>query len=133
MCFKDDLAKYISVEEQMDIKKIIFLQKLNSNAKNKISNSFRNDSKFSGLENYDKINNCNSLYVKEFEIKQINKKDIIQPKACIFNSLPEYNLKPFQSFAKLNNLNQNKIIDLRIVKDTEEEFDLNFLNDIFSQ
>ena len=104
MCCNDDLTKIISVESQLEIKKIVFLKKYNNNnTKNGVSKKFLNNFK-SGLENYQNINNCNSLYVNCFDIKLVNKKDDMQAMKCIFSSLPENDLNPFQSFYKSNNL-----------------------------
>ena len=87
--------------------------------------------KLPGFENSDKIDNYGSLYVQDFEIKKI-KDNNIQPKVCIFNNLPENNLNPFLVYAKSNDLHKKKIIDLRNLKNTEEQ-DFFFLNDILSQ
>ena len=135
MCSNDNLTKIISVESQLEIKKIIFLKKYNNNNVNKgVSKNFLNNFK-SGLENYENINNCNSLFVNCFDIKLVNQKDVIQPMKCIFSSLPENDLNPFQSFYKSNNLSQKRIIDIRKIKDTEEDPAFLFLNNnnIFSQ
>ena len=134
MCSNDDLTKIISVESQLEIKKIVFLKKYNNNNINKgVSKNFLNNFK-SGLENYENINNCNSLFVNCFDIKLVNQKDDIQDKKCIFGSLPENDLNPFQTFYKSNNLSQKRIIDIRKIKDTEEDPAFLFLNNnIFSQ
>ena len=123
-------SKYISIDSQMEIKKIIFLQEYKNDYKNKLnifSEKYKNIPKF---DNSDKINNYASIYVHDFDIKQINNKEKT-PKKCIFNSLSEYNLNPFLSYAKNNDINQKKIIDLRNIKDTEEPSFL-FLNNIFT-
>ena len=134
MCSHDDLTKIISVESQLEIKKIVFLKKYNNNnTKNGVSKKLLNNFK-SGLENYQNINNCNSLYVNCFDIKLVNKKDDMQAMKCIFSSLPENDLNPFQSFYKSNKLNQKRIIDIRNIKDIEEDPAFLFLNNnIFSQ
>ena len=129
MCASVDFTKNISIEEQLEIKKIIFLQKYSNTSE--ISITSINNKNLPGLENSNKYDNCSSLYVKDFEIFQITKNKI-KPKVCIFSSLPENNLNPFQTYAKLNNLYQKRIIDLRNLKDTEEPNFL-LLNDIFSQ
>ena len=128
MCTNVIFTKSISIEEQLEIKKIIFLQKYSNSPEN---SSSINNKKLLEIEKSNKINNCGSLYVKDFEICQITK-NRIKPKGCIFNSLPENNLNPFQSYSKLNDLDQKRIIDLRNIKDTEEP-NFIFLNDIFSQ
>ena len=70
MCTNVIFTKSISIEEQLEIKKIIFLQKY-SNTPEKSSTI--NNKKLQGLENTNIINNFNSLYVKDFEICQIAK------------------------------------------------------------
>ena len=58
----------------------------------------------------------------------------MQAMKCIFSSLPENDLNPFQSFYKSNKLNQKRIIDIRNIKDIEEDPAFLFLNNnIFSQ
>ena len=127
MCLKEDYIKYISVEAQMQIKKILFLQKYNNIPKYIKSFSSENNLELKNME----IDNCGSLFVKDFEIQQISKNEIIKPKECIFNSLSENNLYPFQTYAKLNDVNKNNIIDLRFVNSEEPDFLL--LDGDFSQ
>ena len=125
---KEDYTKFISIEAQMQIKKILFLQKYNNSHKYGKSFSSKNNLEFKNME----INNYGSLFVKDFEIREIDKNEIIKPNECIFNSLSENDLNPFQSYAKLNDVYKKKIIDLRIVKNTEEP-DFLLLNNDFSQ
>ena len=132
MCIKEDCPKIISIETQMQIKKILFLQKCNNSPKYGKYFSSKNNLESKNMEISNKINNCGSLFVKDFEIRQMDKNEIIKPNECIFNSLSENDLNPFQTYAKLNDINKNKIIDIRIVKTTEEP-DLLFFNKNFSQ
>ena len=132
MCIKEDCPKCISIETQMQIKKILFLQKYNNIPKYGKSFSSKNNLEFKNMEISNKISNCGSLFVKDFEIREMDKNEIIKPNECIFNSLSENDLNPFQTYAKLNDINKNKIIDLRDVKNTEEP-DFLFLLNHFSQ
>ena len=128
MCLKEEFTKYISIETQMQIKKILFLQKYNKIPKFVNSFSSKSNLEFKNKE----INNCGSLFVKDFEIQKMDKNVIVKPNECIFNTLSENNLYPFQTYAKLNDVNKKNIIDLRFVNNTEEP-DIIFLNNIFSQ
>ena len=128
MCLKEEFTKYISIETQMQIKKILFLQKYNKIPKFVNSFSSKSNLEFKNKE----INNCGSLFVKDFEIQKMDKNVIVKPNECIFNTLSENNLYPFQTYAKLNDVNKKNIIDLRFVNNTEEP-DIILLNNIFSQ
>ena len=130
MCKKDDCPKCINIETQMQIKKVLFLQKYNNSPK--YAKSFSSKNNFKNMEISNKIDNCGTLFVKDFEIRQMDKNEIIKPNECIFNSFSENDLNPFQTYAKLNDIYKNKIIDLRFVKNTEEP-DFLFLSNIFSQ
>ena len=132
MCIKEHCPKFISIETQMQIKKILFLPKYNNSPKSGKSFSSKNNLEFKNMEISNKISNCGSLFVKDFEIREMDKNEIIKPNECIFNSLSENDLNPFQTYAKLNDINKNKIIDIRIVKTTEEP-DFLFFNKNFSQ
>ena len=131
MCSIDNFAKFININMQMQIKKVVYLSEYDNSSKNELLNSYQKKIKLPGFENSDKIDNYGSLYVQDFEIKKI-KDNNIQPKVCIFNTLPENNLNPFLAYAKLNDLQTKKIIDLRNLKNTEEP-DFFFLNEILSQ
>ena len=131
MCSIDNFAKFININMQMQIKKVVYLSEYNNSSKNELLNSYQKKIKLQGFENSNKIDNYDSLYVQDFEIKKI-KDNNIQPKVCIFNNLPENNLNPFLVYAKSNDLHKKKIIDLRNLKNTEEQ-DFFFLNDILSQ
>ena len=131
MCIKEDCTKFISIETQLQIKKILFLQQYNNSNICGKSFSSKNNLELNNMKISNKINNCGSLFVKDFEIREIDKNEIIKPNKCIFNSLSENDLNPFQTYAKLNDIYKKRIIDLRIVKNTEEP-DYFFLNSILS-
>ena len=131
MCSIDNFAKFININMQMQIKKVVYISEYDNSSKNELLNTYQKKIKLPGFENSDKIDNYGSLYVQDFEIKKI-KDNNIQPKVCIFNNLPENNLNPFLVYAKSNDLHKKKIIDLRNLKNTEEQ-DFFFLNDILSQ
>ena len=90
--------------------------RLNLEVLNKINNS--------GVINIDNINNCGSLYIKDFKIRYLRKEDINKPQKCSFIPLSE-NLNPF--LEEKFDLNQKRFIDLKVIGDTEEN-----LRSIFS-
>ena len=130
---KVNFTKYINIDSQMEIRKIVYLRKFKNDSKDKLNLSSDNSEKNKNISkflNSDKINNCGSLYIQDFEIKHLNY-NIVKQKKCKFNSLPEHTLNPFLSYSTLNDINENKIIDLRNIKDTEEPTLL--LNNIYSE
>ena len=115
----------------MQIKKTVYLKemkKLNNKGQNISLKKKKNLPKF---QNADKIDNCCSLNVHDFEIKYIND-NTIKSNQCIFNSLPENKFNPFLSYEQLNDLNQKQIIDLKSVNNIQEP-DFLLLDDVFSQ
>ena len=128
----EKIPKFISIDMQMQIKKILYLSEYDNVPRNKVFNSNQNNLKFPGFENSDKIDNCGSLHVPDFEFKTLSNNNAIQPKECIFNKLPENNLNPFLTYSKSNDSHQQIIIDLRTIKDTQEP-DFVLLNDMLSQ
>ena len=124
----DNITKYINIDFQMQIKKTVYLHQFNNNDNKKLSFPSQKKSYF---EYADKINNCGSLYVRDFEIRQICEENLIKPKKCKFNILPENNFNPFLSYSKSNDSNLKKIIDIRTVQNVEEPDIL--LNDLLFQ
>ena len=120
MCSKESFAKCISIDIQMQIKKTIYLQEYKKGIREQIFIPYEKRKTIDNFEKTDKINNCCSLFVQDFEIKYMNNNNNIKPKECIFNSLPENNNNPFLSYAQLNDLNQKQIIDLRAINNIEE-------------
>ena len=129
MCSKEKIPKYININMQMQIQKIVYLSEYKNPSKYELLKNNKNIPRF---ENSEKIDNYGSFYVQDFEIRTIRDNNIIQPKECIFNTLPENNSNPFLVYAKSNILHKKNIIDLRNVKNTEEP-DYYLLNDILSQ
>ena len=120
MCTKENFVKCISIDIQMQIKKTIYLQEYKKGNREQIFIPYEKSKTIVGFENADKINNCCSLYVQDFEIKYVNNDNNIKSKECKFNSLSENNNNPFLSYAQLNDLNQKQIIDLRAINNIEE-------------
>ena len=110
----------------------LYLSEYDNVPRNKVFNSYQNNLNFPRFENSDKIDNCGSLHVPDFEFKTLSNNNAIQPKECIFNKLPENNLNPFLTYSKSNDSHQQIIIDLRTIKDTQEP-DFVLLNDMLSQ
>ena len=133
MCSKESSAKYISIDIQMQIKKTIYLQEYKKGNSQQIYIPYENNKNknITGFENADKINNCYSLYVQDFDIKYMNNDNIINTKECTFNTLPENISNPFLSYAQLNDLNHKNIIDLTTINNIEEP-NLLLLDDISS-
>ena len=123
------LPKYINIDMQMQIRKIVYLSEYKKSSRYELLKNTINLPRF---ENSDKTDNYGSLYVQDFEIKTKRDNNIILAKECIFNTIPENNSNPFLVYAKSNNLHKKKIIDLRNVKNTEEP-DYYLLNDILSK
>ena len=132
MYINDNSVKYINIEIQMQIKKTVYLQemeKLNNKSQNIPFKKKKNLPKF---QNADKIDNCCSLNVHDFEIKYINDNNTIKSNQCLFNSLPENKFNPFLSYEQLNDWNQKQIIDLKSVNNIQEP-DFLLLDDVLSQ
>ena len=67
MYTKDKRTKFINIDIQNRIRRTLYLKQYKNNS-NKLSSS-QNNIKIPGFENADKINNCSSFYVEDFEIK----------------------------------------------------------------
>ena len=115
----------------MQIKKTIYLQEYKKENCKQISIPYEKNKNITGFENADKINNCYSLYVQDFDIKYMNNDNIINTKECTFNTLPENISNPFLSYAQLNDLKHKNIIDLTTINNIEEP-NLLLLDDISS-
>ena len=120
MCSKESCAKYISIDIQMQIKKTIYLREYKKGNDKRMSVPYEKNKNITGFENADKINNCYSLYVQDFDIKYMNNDNIINTKECTFNTLPENISNPFLSYAQLNDLNYKNIIDLATINNIQE-------------
>ena len=107
--------KLIDLENKFEKK--VYIVENKDERKNRLHSEAANKILYSSVENIDKINNCHSLYIKDFEVKYLRKEDINKPKLCSFNTLPE-NINPFK--AEKFDLNQKRFIDLKIMENTEE-------------
>ena len=107
--------KLIDLENKFEKK--VYIVENKDERKNRLHSEAANKILYSSVENIDKINNCHSLYIKDFEVKYLRKEDINKPKLCSFNTLPE-NIKPFK--AEKFDLNQKRFIDLKMMENTEE-------------
>ena len=113
LCFNG--FKLIDLENKFEKK--VYIVENKDERKNRLHSEAANKILYSSVENIDKINNCHSLYIKDFEVKYLRKEDINKPKLCSFNTLPE-NINPFK--AEKFDLNQKRFIDLKIMENTEE-------------
>ena len=107
--------KLIDLENKFEKK--VYIVENEEEKKNRLHSEAANKILYSSVENIDKINNCHSLYIKDFEVKYLRKEDINKPKLCSFNTLPE-NINPFK--AEKFDLNQKRFIDLKMMENTEE-------------
>ena len=107
--------KLIDLENKFEKK--VYIVENEEERKNRLHSEAANKILYSSVENIDKINNCHSLYIKDFEVKYLRKEDINKPKLCSFNTLPE-NINPFK--AEKFDLNQKRFIDLKMMENTEE-------------
>ena len=107
--------KLIDLENKFE--KIVYIVENKDERKNRLYSEAANKILYSSVENIDKINNCHSLYIKDFEVKYLRKEDINKPKLCSFNTLPE-NINPFK--AEKFDLNKKRFIDLKMMENTEE-------------
>ena len=107
--------KLIDLENKFEKK--VYIIENEEERKNRLHSEAANKILYSSVENIDKINNCHSLYIKDFEVKYLRKEDINKPKLCSFNTLPE-NINPFK--AEKFDLNQKRFIDLKMMENTEE-------------
>ena len=107
--------KLIDLENKFEKK--VYIVENEEERKNRLHSEAANKILYSSVENIDKIKNCGSLYIKDFEVKYLRKEDINKPKLCSFNALPE-NINPFK--AEKFDLNQKRFIDLKMMENTEE-------------
>ena len=118
MYTKDKRTKFINIDIQNRIRRTLYLKQYKNNS-NKLSSS-QNNIKIPGFENADKINNCSSFYVEDFEIKYFDEDNAVTPKECIFNTFPDRKLNPFLDFSKVNDIHKKIVINVRAIKNLEE-------------
>ena len=107
--------KLIDLENKFEKK--VYIVENKDERKNRLHSEAANKILYSSVENIDKIKNCGSLYIKDFEVKYLRKEGMNKPKLCSFNALPE-NINPFK--AEKFDLNQKRFIDLKMMENTEE-------------
>ena len=111
-----------------DFDRIIFPQKILLNKIEYKNKNLFNQNLSSKLENYEKINNISSFYVKNFDIQYINNTYNKQQKIkCEFNTLSDYDLNPFLTHAKKEQKIMTKVINLKGVKNSIEENNYSWL------
>ena len=111
-----------------DFDRIILPQKILLNKREYKNKNLFNQNLSSKLENYEKINNISSFYVKNFDIQYINNTYNKQQKIkCEFNTLSDYDLNPFLTHAKKEQKIMTKVINLKGVKNSIEENNYSWL------
>ena len=111
-----------------DFDRIILPQKILLNKREYQNKNLFNQNLSSKLENYEKINNISSFYVKNFDIQYINNTYNKQQKIkCEFNTLSDYDLNPFLTHAKKEQKIMTKVINLKGVKNSIEENNYSWL------
>ena len=97
--------------------KVVYIVENNAERKNRLKFEAQNKIQNSKVENINHINNCGSLFIKDFEIRYIKMEEIIKPQICSFKPLPE-NINPF--LAEKFDLNQKRFIDLKSINTGNE-------------
>ena len=111
-----------------DFDRIIFSQKILLNKRENKNKNLFNQKLASKFDNYEKINNISSFYVKNFDIQYINDTNNKPQKIkCEFNTLSDYDLNPFLTHVKKEQKTNTKVINLKGVKNTIEENNCSWL------
>ncbi len=97
--------------------KIVYIIENREQKKSRIKLEEQNNIRNSKVENINKINNCGSLFIKDFKIRYVKKEEIIKPQICSFKPLQE-NLNPF--LVEKFDLSERRLIDLKNINDAEE-------------
>ena len=113
MLLRNNSTSVANMEERMQMKKILFLKEYN--IKNRFPKFPQKKIINSNLQNYERINDNYSIYVKEFKIIKMKEDNFKAPLKCDFNSLPENDICPFVSYKASNNA-----INLRNIKNIQE-------------
>ena len=109
--------KILNVENTME--KVVYMVESNAERKNRLKFEAQNKIKNSKVENINYINNCGSLFIKDFQIRYLKMEDIIKPQLCTFKPLPE-NINPF--LAEKFYLSQRRFIDLKTINTENDNF-----------
>ena len=112
-CFNE--FKLLDIENRFE--KFVYMVENTEERKNRLNFESQNRINNSSIVNINKINNCGSLYIKDFKIRYLRKEDINKPQICNFNPLQE-NKNPFLSLKF--DFEQKRFIDLKNIQDTEE-------------
>ena len=112
-CFNE--FKLLDIENRFE--KFVYMVENTEERKNRLNLEAQNRINNSSIVNINKINNCGSLYIKDFKIRYLRKEDINKPQICNFNPLQE-NINPFLSLKF--DFEQKRFIDLKNIQDTEE-------------
>ena len=99
------------------LEKVVYIIENNSERKNRLNFEAQKKIQNSKVENINHINNCGSLFIKDFEIRYIKKEEIVKPQICAFKPLPE-NINPF--LAEKFDLNLKRFIDLKTINTRNE-------------
>ena len=99
------------------LEKVVYIIENNSERKNRLKFEGQNKIQNSKVENINHINNCGSLFIKDFEIRYIKKEEIVKPQICAFKPLSE-NINPF--LAEKFDLNLKRFIDLKTINTRNE-------------
>ena len=109
--------KILNVENTME--KVIYMVESNAERKNRLKFEAQNKIKNSKVENINYINNCGSLFIKDFQIRYLKTEDIMKPQLCTFKPLPE-NINAF--LAEKFDLSQRRFIDLKTINTENDNF-----------
>ncbi len=112
-CFNE--FKLLDIENRFE--KFVYMVENTEERKNRLNLEAQNRINNSSIVNINKINNCGSLYIKDFKIRYLRTEDINKPQICNFNPLQE-NINPFLSLKF--DFEQKRFIDLKNIQDTEE-------------
>ena len=112
-CFNE--FKLLDIENRFE--KFVYMVENTEERKNRLNFEAQNRINNSSIVNINKINNCGSLYIKDFKIRYLRTEDINKPQICNFNPLQE-NINPFLSLKF--DFEQKRFIDLKNIQDTEE-------------
>ena len=89
-CFNE--FKLLDIENRFE--KFVYMVENTEERKNRLNLEAQNRINNSSIVNISKINNCGSLYIKDFQIRYLRNEDINKPQICNFNPIQE-NIKSF--------------------------------------
>ena len=112
-CFNE--FKLLDIENRFE--KFVYMVENTEERKNRLNFESQNRINNSSIVNINKINNCGSLYIKDFKIRYLRTEDIKKSQICNFNPLQE-NINPFLSLKF--DFEHKRFIDLKNIQNTEE-------------